>query len=44
MSSRLTITIDETILQRARQYARDHGTTLSKVIEQYLRADSPNRL
>lgn len=36
MSSKLTLSIDESVLRRAKQYARAHGKSLSKVIEQYL--------
>ena len=36
MSSKLTLSIDESVVRRAKQYARAHGKSLSKVIEQYL--------
>ena len=36
MSSKLTLRISESVVRRAKQYARAHGKSLSKVIEQYL--------
>ena len=36
MSSKLTLSINESVVRRAKQYARAHGKSLSKVIEQYL--------
>jgi hypothetical protein len=36
MTAKLTVSIDETVIRRAKQFARDHGTSLSKVIERYL--------
>lgn len=36
MSSKLTLSINEAVVRRAKQYARTHGKSLSKVIEQYL--------
>ena len=34
--SKLTVSINEAVVRRAKQYARRHGKSLSKVIEQYL--------
>jgi hypothetical protein len=36
MTSKLTLSINESVVRRAKQYARAHGKSLSKVIEQYL--------
>jgi len=36
MSSKLTLSINEAVVRRAKQYAHAHGRSLSKVIEQYL--------
>ena len=44
MSSKLTLSIDETIVRRAKEYAHQRGKSLSKVIEQYLAYVSKNAL
>lgn len=36
MASKLTLSMNEAVVRRAKQYARAHGKSLSKVIEQYL--------
>ena len=36
MSSKLTLSVNESVVRRAKQYARAHGKSLSKAIEQYL--------
>ncbi len=36
MAQKVTLSIDESVVRRAKQYARDRGKSLSKVIEQYL--------
>lgn len=36
METRLTITLDETLIDRAKVYASRHKVTLSKLIEDYL--------
>jgi len=37
MKARLTVTIDEEILPRAKRFARSHGISLSQLIERGLR-------
>lgn len=36
MSSKLTLSMNEAVVMRAKRYARARGKSLSKVIEQYL--------
>ena len=36
MPSKLTLSINEAVVRRAKRYAQAHGKSLSKVIEQYL--------
>lgn len=36
MTSKLTLSINQSIVARAKRYAREQGKSLSKVIEQYL--------
>ena len=36
MTSKLTLSINQSVVTRAKRYAREHGKSLSKVIEQYL--------
>ncbi len=36
MSTKLTLNIEKTVLDNARQYARQKGTSLSKMVESYL--------
>lgn len=36
MSSKLTLNMDEAVVERAKRYARSRGMSLSKVIQQYL--------
>lgn len=37
MTSKLTLSINESVVRRAKRYARAHGKSLTRVIEQYLR-------
>jgi hypothetical protein len=34
--SRLTLTVDPSVLARAKRYAKEHGVSLSKMVEAYL--------
>lgn len=36
MTSKLTLSINQSVVKRAKQYAHEHGKSLSKVVEQYL--------
>jgi hypothetical protein len=38
MSAKLTLTIDEKVIARAKEYAREHGRSLSNLIENYLQS------
>jgi uncharacterized protein (DUF3820 family) len=38
MNTKLTLTIDDTIIERAKSYAKDKGRSLSDLIENYLNA------
>lgn len=40
MSKKLTLTIDEQIIRRAKKYAKQEGRSLSELVENYLRAAS----
>ncbi|MEN9686694.1 MAG: hypothetical protein RLZZ28_2480 [Bacteroidota bacterium] len=37
MGAKLTLSIDETVVAEAKEYARESGKSLSKIIEDYLR-------
>jgi hypothetical protein len=41
--SRITFRIDKDVIEQAKEYARDHGTSLSRIIENYLKAMSKSR-
>ncbi|MCU0647528.1 MAG: ribbon-helix-helix domain-containing protein [Gemmatimonadaceae bacterium] len=43
MKTKLTVTIDEDLLPRAKRYARDRGVSLSELIESQLREVSGDR-
>jgi hypothetical protein len=38
MNTKLTLTIDQTIIERAKKYANHKGRSLSNIIENYLKA------
>ncbi|MFM1962019.1 MAG: hypothetical protein RLZZ172_864 [Bacteroidota bacterium] len=42
MNTKLTLNIDKQIIEEAKHYAREHGVSLSKLIETYL--DSITRI
>ncbi len=37
MSTKLTLTIEESVIDNAKQYARQKGTSLSSMVENYLK-------
>lgn len=37
MSTKLTLTIDESIIEKAKKYARDKENSLSSIVENYLK-------
>ena len=38
MNTKLTLTIEQTVIERAKRYARKKGRSLSDIIENYLKA------
>ena len=38
MNTKLTLTIEHTVIQRAKNYAKERGRSLSDIIENYLKA------
>lgn len=40
MNSKLTLSIEEKIIDKAKQYAKKEGRSLSSIVEQYLKAIS----
>jgi hypothetical protein len=40
MSTKLTLTIEESVIENAKQYARHKGTSLSNLVENYLKVVS----
>ena len=38
MTTKLTLTIDQSVIEKAKQYAKGQGRSLSKIIENYLKA------
>ena len=40
MSTKLTLTIDKSVIEEAKQYAKSQGRSLSKLIEEYLKSIS----
>ena len=41
MASKLTLYIDETIIESAKEYADNSHTSVSKIVEQFLRSIKP---
>jgi len=37
MNTKLTLTIDQSIIERAKSYAKEKGNSLSEIIENYLK-------
>ncbi len=40
MSTKLTLTIDKSVIEEAKQYAKSQGRSLSNLIEEYLKSIS----
>ena len=38
MNTKLTLTIEQTIIEKAKKYAKDKGRSLSDIVENYLKA------
>ncbi len=36
MTSKLTLSVDDQVVRRAKKYAADRGTSVSRLVEQYL--------
>lgn len=43
MDSRITLRLDKDVIEQAKEYAREHGTSLSRIIENYLKVMSKPR-
>jgi hypothetical protein len=43
MDSRITLRLDRDVIEQAREYAREQGTSLSRIIENYLKIMSKPR-
>jgi hypothetical protein len=43
MNSKLTLKLNETVINRAKQYAKENNISLSKMIESYLQAVTLNK-
>lgn len=44
MTTKLTLTIDETVIAMSKEYAKEKGQSLSQLVENYLRSLSPASL
>jgi predicted HicB family RNase H-like nuclease len=42
MDTKLTLSMDETVIKRAKQYAKKNNTSLSKMVENYLKRAASN--
>jgi len=42
MDSKLTLKLNQSVIEKAKQYAREHNTSLSRLIENYLTAVTKN--
>lgn len=38
MSTKLTLTIDKSVIEQAKEYARSQGRSLSNIVEEYLKS------
>jgi hypothetical protein len=36
--SKLTLSVDQRVIARAKRYAKEHGTSVSQIVEDYLKA------
>jgi ribosome recycling factor len=43
MASKLTLSIREQVILEAKQYAKDHGKSLSNIVEEYLKSLSSTK-
>lgn len=43
MSTKLTLTLENKIIKKAKKYAKDEGRSLSKIIENYLQSVTANQ-
>lgn len=37
MNKKLTLSLDDSVIERAKQYAKEHGISVSKIVENYLK-------
>ncbi|HHS95814.1 MAG TPA: hypothetical protein ENJ45_04425 [Phaeodactylibacter sp.] len=38
MNTKLTLTVDKTVIEKAKRYAKSNGRSLSNIIEEYLKS------
>lgn len=43
MDTKLTLKLEDSIIEQAKKYAKDHNVSLSKLIESYLKAITTNK-
>lgn len=43
MNAKLTLKLNESVIEQAKQYAKEHNISLSKMIENYLQAITENK-
>ncbi len=43
MNSKLTLSIEEQVIQRAKEYAKKQGRSLSNIVEEYLKSVSKSK-
>jgi len=44
MNSKLTLTVDETVIKKAKRYAKEQKSSLSNIIENYLKILTRNQI
>ena len=44
MNTKLTLTLDQEVIEKAKKYAKGKGRSLSKIVENYLRALSSDTI
>jgi len=43
MNTKLTLTIDSKVIESAKKYSKEHGESISKIVEDYLRNFTPKQ-
>ncbi len=44
MNTKLTLTIEQSVIETAKKYAREQGRSLSDIVENYFKALASNKL